>query len=217
MLVVDLDFPCGNFIRHKDVLVEDAAHGGGTLIAAAPGLDVAGLRLGIANPELDRLLTDDEHLLKLHLVMLVMRLQSSLDVVLDLGLGLLTTLLVLEVKGRWDVAGQLGRKLDGVDAWLKHAIWDGEHFLLVLEELLAVLQLLRPVLNVSLSVSMDSLSVVADEGAFFTTLNLQLDSFSLNSLHDFKVDQALHSVTGLIEGVCCLHLDLSLGEVAAIV
>ena len=43
MLIVDLDVTFGSLIRHEHVLVENAAHGGSTLITAAPGLDVAGL------------------------------------------------------------------------------------------------------------------------------------------------------------------------------
>ena len=80
-----------------------------------------------------------------------------------------------------------------------------------------MLQLFRPMLDVSLTIPMDSLGVVANKRALLTTLNLELDSFSLNSLHDLKVDQALHGVTGLIEGMCGLHLDFSLREVAALV
>ena len=43
MLVVNLDKTFSNLIWHEDVLVEDAAHGGGTLINTAPCLDIAGL------------------------------------------------------------------------------------------------------------------------------------------------------------------------------
>lgn len=60
---------------------------------------MAGLRLSLSNNKIDWLLTDDHDLFILHLLVLVVSVQNSLDVVLDLGLGLLTRVLVLEVEG----------------------------------------------------------------------------------------------------------------------
>ena len=59
---------------------------------------MAGLRLSLSNNKIDWLLTDDHDLFILHLLVLVVSVQNSLDVVLDLGLGLLTRVLVLEVE-----------------------------------------------------------------------------------------------------------------------
>ena len=98
MLIVNSHLSLSDFIRHKDVLIEDTGHGGGALVDAAPCLDVACLRLSFTNNEVDGFLTDDKHLLILHLVVVVVCVKDSLNVVLHLGLGLLTRVFMLEVK-----------------------------------------------------------------------------------------------------------------------
>ena len=54
----------------------------------------------------------------------------------------------------------------------------------------------------------------ADEGALLTTLDLQLDVRGLDSLGNLDVDQTLHCVAGLVEGVSGLQLNVTLGELA---
>ena len=136
VLIVDLHLSLGDLVRHEHVLIEDAGHGGGALINAAPCLDVASLGLSIAHNEVDGFLADDQHLLVLHGVVLVVGVQHSLDVVLHLGLGLLTRVLMFEVKRGGDVLGQLSLELNRVDAWVEHATLNIEDSVLVLEELL---------------------------------------------------------------------------------
>ena len=98
VLIVNLNLSFCDFIRHENVLIEDTGHGGGALVDAAPCLDVACLRLSFTNNEVDGFLTDDKHLLILHLVVVVVCVKDSLNVVLHLGLGLLTRVFMLEVK-----------------------------------------------------------------------------------------------------------------------
>ena len=102
VLVVDSNESVGDFLRRELVFREDAGHGGRALVNAAPGLDVAGLRLGVLSLKVNRLLANHQHLLVLHFVTFMGSVQLCLDVVLDLGLGLLARVLVLEVKRGWD-------------------------------------------------------------------------------------------------------------------
>ena len=171
------------------------------MIDAAPCLDLASLRLSITNNKIDRLFTDDEHLLVLHRVGVVMGVQGCLDVVLHLGLGLFTGVLMFEVEGGGDVVGKLSHELDRVDAWVQHAALNIKHFVLVLKELLFVLQFLvslNPALIFAFALR---LLPEADERALLTTLYFKLDVRSLDSLHDFDVNETLNSVTRFIEWV----------------
>ena len=97
VLIVNFHLSLSDFIWHEYVLIEDTGHGGGALVDAAPSLDVAGLRLSFTHNEVDGFLTDDQHLLVLHLVGVVMGVEDSLDVVLYLGLRLFTGVLMFEV------------------------------------------------------------------------------------------------------------------------
>ena len=214
VLVVNLDVTLSKFVRHEDILVENAAHRGGSLIDAAPSLDVASLRLSITRSEFDWLLADDKDLLVFHLIVLILSLKSGLDVVFDLGLWLFTAAFVLESKRRWNLFRELRREANLVDAWLEHAISNLEDWLLELKELFALLQLLMMMLNLTIIIGSRP---VADERALLATLDLKLDVGAGNSLHDFDVDETTDSVAWLIEGMVGLHLDLALREVAAFV
>jgi hypothetical protein len=86
--VINLDSSLSDLVGEENVLREDRGHGGGALITAAPGLDVTGLRLSFANLEIGGPLTDGKDLLVLHLIVLVLGVDNSFNVVLDLGLGL---------------------------------------------------------------------------------------------------------------------------------
>lgn len=88
--VVNLDVALSDFIRQENILGEHRAHRAMTLVNAAPCLDVACFRLSITNDHVNWLLTDDQNLLEFHLIVLVMGLQNGLDIVLDLGLWLLS-------------------------------------------------------------------------------------------------------------------------------
>lgn len=174
---------------------------------------MAGLRLGLSNNKIDWLLTDDHDLFVLHLLVLVVSVQNSLDEVLDLGLGLLTRVLVLEVEGGGNVMGQLSLKVNLVDTWVKHAALDIEHAVLILEEFLAVLELVSVVNSLITILS----RVMANERALLTTFDLELDMRGLNRLHDFHVDDTGHSVTWLVEGILRLELNSAFGELGPFV
>ena len=145
--------------------------------------------------------------------MFVVCLQSGLNIVLDLRLGPLSGVLVLEGKRRGKFARQLSREVDLVDTRLQDATLDIKHAVFVLEELLAMLELLlamhRPVTVL--------LRVVADERALFAALELQLDMRRMNWLHDLHVKHASHLVAWLVEGILRLKLDLALGEFTPLV
>lgn len=100
VLVVDFDMADSDLVGQEDVLVENRVHSAGTLINATPSLNSASLRLGFTDNEVDRFLANDHDLLIFHRMMLVMSVQGSLHVVLDLGLGLFARVLVLEMEGR---------------------------------------------------------------------------------------------------------------------
>ena len=122
-------------------------------------------------------------------------------------------MLVLEGKRRGKFVRQLSREVNLIDSWLQDASLDIKHAVFVLEELLAMLELLltihRPVTIL--------LRVVADERALFAALELQLDMRCMNWLHDFHVKHASHLVAWLIEGIFSLQLDLTLGEFTPLV
>jgi len=150
--VVHADLTFGDFVGQEHVLVKDGGHGGLSLVNAAPGLDVASLGLGFTDDHVDGLLTDDEHLLVLHVVMLVVAVEGGLDVVLDLGLRLLTRVLVLKVERRRDALGQSSLELNLVNTRLQHATLDVKDTVLVLKELFGMLHFL---------VSLDSACLVS--------------------------------------------------------
>jgi hypothetical protein len=87
-LIVDLNLTFAVFVGQEDVFVEHAGHGRGALVNTAPSLDVAGLALCLTNHKTRGFLADDEHLLKLHRIMLVVSVQGRLHEVLNLALVL---------------------------------------------------------------------------------------------------------------------------------
>ena len=187
------------------------------MIDAAPCLDLASLRLSLTNNKIDRLFTDDEHLLVLHRVGVVMGVQGCLDVVLHLGLGLFTGVLMFEVEGGGDVVGKLSHELDRVDAWVQHAALNIKHFVLVLKELLFILQFLvslNPALIFAFALR---LLPEADERALLTTLDFKLDVRSLDRLSYLDINETLNSVSGFIEWVSGLQLDVTLRELAPMI
>jgi len=97
VLVVDLYLTLAVLVGHKDVLIEHARHGRGALVDTAPSLNVASLGMCVTNHQSDGLFANDEHLLKLHLVVFVVSVQGRFHVVLNLGLGLLALVSLLEV------------------------------------------------------------------------------------------------------------------------
>ena len=218
VLVVHAHMTLGHFVRQEDVLVENRGHRGSSLVNAAPGLDVAGLLLGVTGHQVDGLLADDERLLEFHVVVLVVAVELRLDVVLDLRLGLLARVLVLEVQGGGNVVRKLCRELHLVDTRLEHAVLDLENVRLVLEELLGVFEPFVPLDGAVLAEEVALLLLpVAGEGDLLAALELELDVGALNGLHDLHVDHALDGVAWLVEGVLRLQLDLALGEGAATV
>ena len=214
MLIVNSHLSLSNFIRHKDILIEDARHGGGALVDAAPSLYVASFGLSFTDNEIDGLFTDDQHLLVLHLVRVVVSVEGSLDVVLHLGLGLLTGVLMFEVKRGGDVVGQLSHELNRVDAWVQHTSLNIKHSVLVLKELLFVLQFLMALNPTCVIAFAFALLPEADERVLFSTFDFKLNVRGLDSLSDLNVNETLHSVSGFIERVSGLELDVTLGELA---
>ena len=173
--------------------------------------------MSITNNKIDRLFTDDEHLLVLHRVGVVIGVQGCLDVVLHLGLGLFTGVLMFEVEGGGDVVGKLSHELDGVDAWVQHTTLNIKHFILVLKELLFVLQFLvslNPALIFTFALR---LLPEADERALLATFDFKLDVRGLDSLRDLDVNKTLNRVTGFIEWVSSLQLDVTLRELASMI
>lgn len=133
-----------------------------------------------------------------------------LDIVLHFGLGLLSRMLVLEVKGGGKLVWQLRREVNLIDSRLQDTPLDIKYTVLVLQELLGMLELL---------LTMDSpiailFSVVTNERALFTALELKLDVRRIGWLHDLHVDDARHGVSWLVEGILGLQLDLAFRELA---
>lgn len=122
--VVYLHDSVGRLSGNKDVLVKDTGHRGVTLITAAPCLDVLSLTLGVTCLERGRFLSDSEHLLVLHLIVRVCRVQHSFQEILDLSLGLLRAFLRFRVERRGDAVWELRLELDHMIAWLDDAIWE---------------------------------------------------------------------------------------------
>ena len=213
VLIVDLDVALCNLGGQEDILGENRAHCARALIDAAPGLDVARLGLSLSNYHIDWLLTDDHDLLEFHFIMLIIRLQGRLNVVLDLGLGLLSTFLMLELQGGRNIMWELRLEVNLVDTWLEHAALDIKHAVFVLEELFLVLELIGVVHGLVTVLG----RVVANETALLSTLDLKLNMRSLNCLHDLNVDHADDSVSWLVEGILGLNLDFTLGELSALI
>ena len=171
VLIVDLNETICNLGGQEDIFFENRAHGARALIDAAPGLDVARLGLSLSNYHIDWLLTDDHDLLEFHFIMLISRLQGCLNVVLDLGLGLLSRLLMLELQGGRNIMWELRLEVNLVDTWVEHAALNIKHAVFVLEELFLVFELIG-VVNGPVTVLG---RVVADETALLSTLDLKLN------------------------------------------
>ena len=145
--------------------------------------------------------------------MLIVRLQSRLNVVLDLGLGLLTRVLMFELEGGGNVVWELRLEVDLVDAWIENTALDIKHAVFVLEELFLVFKLIRVVHGLVSVLG----RVVANETALLSTLDLKLNMRSLHWLHDLDVDHADDGVSWLVEGILGLNLDFTLGELSALI
>ncbi len=194
--------------------MEHTRHGGGSLVNTAPSLDGASLALSVVHCEIDRLFANHKHLFILHLVVLVVCLESGFDIVLDLSFGLLTLVFLLEIEGRGELLSQGGGEFDLVDAWLENATLDIEHAVLVLEELFAVLQLFVTFNHAGLITMLLRLVPEADKRALFATLEFELNVRGFDGLHDLNVNDTFDHVAGLVEGALGLQLDLALGEIA---
>ena len=105
--IVNLELAFGRLLGREHVLVELGLEAGGALRAASPSLELGCLADLLVGLELDSLLTDGEHLLVLHVLLLVLALENGLAVVLDLSRGLLSVAFVLEVEAGWDAIGQV--------------------------------------------------------------------------------------------------------------
>ena len=103
MLVVNLDMALGDLVGQEDILRENGAHGARALIDAAPGLDIARLRLSLTHDHIDWLFANDHDLLVFHFIVFVVSLQDRLHVVLDLGLWFFSRTLMLELQGGRDI------------------------------------------------------------------------------------------------------------------
>jgi len=217
VLVVYLNSTLAEFVGQEDIFVKHAGHGRGTLVDTAPSLEIAGLSLLFTNHKIYGFLANDEHLFKLHCIVLVVSVQGRLHEVLHLGFGPLTSVRLRKVEGGWDVVWQVGLELNRVDTGLEYAINNIEHAGLVLKELFGVLQLICMVDSPPILTCPCSGSVVTNEGALLTTLDLKLDMRGFDSLHDLHVDDTRDSVAWLVEWVLRLELDFPLGEFSSTV
>ena len=104
-LVIDLDLTFSKLVWQENILIEYTRHGRGTLANAAPSLDLTSFRLSLTDDKIDGLLSDGKNLLILHIITTVGTMELHLNVVLDLGLRFLTSMLVLESQRRWNIAG----------------------------------------------------------------------------------------------------------------
>ena len=118
MAVVNLKLTFGRLLGREHVLVELSLEGGCALSAASPSLELGCLGDLLIRFQTDCLLTDGEHLLVLHVLILVFAFENGLAVVLDLGLGVLSVAFVLEVEAGRDLFWQVGRELNLVVTWL---------------------------------------------------------------------------------------------------
>ena len=203
--VVDLQVTFGDLLRRVDILGELCVETGCALGAAAPRLDLRSLLDHVVSLKGDRLLSDHENRLVLHVLSLAVKV--GLSIVLDLCLGLLfVTALALEEEGRGDVIWQLEVERDVVVAWsdLLRRLPDQ---LLVAEELLGVLHFLAA-LNDSRRVAMIfKFGPIANETILAAAFHLERDALGVhNGCHDAHVDGARHHITRLVEGL--VHGDL---------
>ena len=205
-----------DLIRHELVLLKHAPHGGCALVTAAPSLDLGGLLLGLADLPLNGLLTDDQHLLVLHHVVAAV-LQLRLQVVFDLGLGLFLGVLILEVERGRNLVRQVKLEVNLVETRLEHAVSDGEHLVLLVEEGLGALALLSLVHYASFIAIMFRLGVMADERALLTALKLDLDVSGGNWGMNLQEHLSGDGVARLVEGALRLKLDVASIELAAFV
>ena len=73
LAIVNVDHGSGNLLRGVDVFLVGGPHGGLAMIDAAQGRDLRLLVLVLVHPKLNRLLTNHQHLLVLHLFAVVVR------------------------------------------------------------------------------------------------------------------------------------------------
>ena len=206
MAVVNLELAFGRLLGCEYVLVELSLESGGTLRAASPSLELGCLGDLLVSFQADCLLADGEHLLVLHVLILVFAFEDGLAVVLNLGLGVLSVAFVLEVEAGWDALGQIGRELNLVVTGLD-LTWQFAHHFLVAQELLGLLHLL-----VLLDHAMDFVAVfvllaswlrlvpVADELVLAATFDFELDALGASDrLGHTEVDASGDGFTWLIE------------------
>ena len=136
VFVVNLDRSPSLLVRQEDILFEDTRHGRGSLIDAAPGLYMAGLRLSFTSHKCNGPFTDYEHLLILHFIVFIDSMQDCFDIILYLCFRLPNRVMFFETDGGWDVCWQVGLELDGVDAWLEHSVNNLEDWAFKFKELL---------------------------------------------------------------------------------
>ena len=136
VFVVDLDRSPGVLVRQQDIIFEEARQGRGSLIDAAPGLYMAGIRLSFISHTCNGPLTDYEHLLILHFIVFIDSMQDCLDIILYLCFRLLNRVMFFEIEGRWKILWQFGLENNRVDTWLKHSVNNLENWAFKFKELL---------------------------------------------------------------------------------
>jgi len=209
-----MDHGFGNFLRRVNILFEVGPHGGDTLVNAAPSLDDRLLVLRFVLLEGKWRLADGKHLLVLHILASVSRLQNCLAVVLYLGLWALSCVSVLEVDRAGNFQWQNELEADRVAARLKATALNRENWLLVMSEKVLVLNALR-VLDGAGWVIVSLSGPESGEGAFLFALDFDFDARCEARLHNVEVDFTVDGVSGLVEGELCLDLDSALGVVGS--
>lgn len=212
--VVNKDHSFRSFLRRVDVLLVRGPHGTLSLVYAAPSADLRLLMLLLIHLKGDRLLPDHQHLLVLHRVAVVARVQSRLDEVLALGLGTLAPSRIFEVHARRHLRREVESELHLVSARLQPTTicaLDLEDWNFDVGKLVFVFNSLGSLHEIIPT----PLLIVAGERGLFLTFNLHFDVGRGQRLENLNIHFALDSVARLVEGKFGLDLDAPLGKVAS--
>ena len=214
LAVVDVDHGFGHLLWGVDVFLVGGPHSGLALIDAAPGRDLRLLMLVLVHPKLNLLLTNHQHLLVLHLVAVVVRVQGRLYVVLSLGLWVLTLAFVLEVHAGGHIWRQLESKGHLVGSRVEPAAVlasDLEHGDLDVGELVLVLDAFGALTELFTVLLLPE----TRKRRLFLAFDLHFYEAGGQGLKHINEDFTLDSVAGLIEGELSLNLETALGEIAS--
>ena len=174
--VINMNHGFGDLVRSVNILFVIGPHFWNTLINTTPSRDLAFFHLRFVHFEFDWGLSNDEHLLVLHVLLMVCAVDCSFDVILDLGLWALTNMCIFKV----DWAGHTHRKLElernSVGARSEEPTRDLENGLLVVSELVVALDTLRSLNSLRWITFLHR--VESCESGLFLSLDLDFDHVS---------------------------------------